>query len=212
MSQNIQEDPQRLWFALGIWPEQQLSIPAWSTRWVIKSVPLSEKCWIKGVHKEGSQIPSQVHSKSPKQHLLPTSLFFEDNKEWHHNLPLPRACLFPPSTFWKRKNCSNLEVSHPTPVTLLPNLTGFVWKRKVWAVLFPYLIMFKLRLRPSPDGCHGSKGLGGPLVSPSKPGPVFLCSLHNFQPSRITDCVEENWPRDGRKLLAISCPQNRPES
>lgn len=71
--------------------------------------------------------------------------------------------------------------------------------------------MFRLRLRPSPGGCHGSKGLGGPLVSPSTPGPVFLCSLQSLQPSKITDWVKENWPRDGRKLLAIPCPQNRAE-
>lgn len=38
--------------ALGIWPEQELSIPTWSNRCVIKSVPLSEKCWIKGIQKK----------------------------------------------------------------------------------------------------------------------------------------------------------------
>lgn len=112
--------------ALGIWPEQEISIPAWSTRWVIKSVPPSEKCWSNWIHKEGSQVPSQVCSKSPRQQLLSASLLFEGNKERHHNLPEPRVCPFPPNTFGKGRNCSNLKISPPPPVTLSPNLPGFV--------------------------------------------------------------------------------------
>lgn len=126
MSQNTPSDPQRLVFAggheqmaSGIWPEQEISIPAWSTRWVIKPVPPSEKCWSNGIHKEGSQIPSQVCSKSPRRQLLSASLLFEGNKERHHSLPVPRVCPFPPNTFGKRRNCSNLNISPPPPVTYL---------------------------------------------------------------------------------------------
>lgn len=132
--------------ALGIWPEQELSIPAWLTRWVTNLF-----LWIKGINKERFEIPTQVCSKSPRRHLLSASLLCEDNKEWHHNLPVPSTCPFPPNTFGKRRNCSDLEVSS-TPFTLSPKLPGFVW-----AVLFPHLILFRLRLKPSPGGCHGSK-------------------------------------------------------
>lgn len=109
---------------LGIWPEQELSKPACSAREVIRSVPLCLK-----------RAGSKGSTKKDLKFLLKSVLNLQDNAS---SLPLSYLKIIrndiiifhPPNAFGKGRNCSNLEISSPTPVTLISKPAWFCLKKE----------------------------------------------------------------------------------